>query len=446
MRKPFDNWLTVCRFTFSERVRRKKFIVITVLVAVILLAAVLIPLLILSKPDDDTKKTENEYLSEVTNIALENDTSYDISLENVQAAMAEDDVLNGMIIDETTGGKEFVGQLVSEGQTYLGMILTEKDDSFDLTVIMPYETTISEDTASTVGNALAACLQNEMIAESGADPTVLILSQLDVTGDTVVVGEDTSLVASLLKMLLPMVFGLFMYMMLLFYGQDLSQEISSEKTSKLMETMLTSIHPYALVLGKVVAVFCVALVQSLIWIGCLIAALFGGSVLADKLYGKNSSTVTTAIGYVREHIGGSAFSVSGILLSIIIFLLGILLFFCFAAIAGSMVSKPEDTATVQPIFVWPILICWMVPYMASMTENTKLLTVCEYIPFTAPFCLPIDLIIGSAGIVPGITACVLILLAAGLLIMLSARIYRGLVLYIGEKLSWKVVWGVIRGK
>ena len=445
MRKPFDNWLAVCRFTFLQRVKRPKFIIVTVLIAVILLAAVSVPILISAVSSDDGEE-ENPYLEEVTELVFRNATEYPADVSALSESFAETATLAGMTVREVSGGNEELSELAGKTEKTLALSLAETDDGFELTVILPYETDISEDTATEVGNAFAACLKSEMLLESGVDTMVIIQSELTVTGQTATTDEDTSFAASILKMLLPIVFGLFLYMMLLLYGQDLCNEVSSEKTSKLMETMLTSVHPYALVLGKVTAVFFVAVLQCLIWIGCLLAAVFGGTFIADRLYGENASTVTMAVGFVREHIGQSAFSAGSIILALVIFVLGILLYFSLAAIAGGLISRPEDTASVTPIFIWPIMICWIIPYFASLMEKEELLKVCVYIPFTAPFCLPMELLIGQETVSTGLISCGLMLIAAGLLIRLSAKLYRGMVLYIGQKFSWKTVWGVLREK
>ncbi len=444
MRKPFSNWAKVCRFTFYQRVRRGKFIVITALVGLIILLAISLPIIFTAQPDDEDEK--NEYLEEVSSILFDNETEWKVSAEDLVPFFAVDDTLRGLTAKDMQGSKEELAKAAGASEKTLAIRLEQDGDNYSLITILPHETNISEDTASAIGNAMAPYVHQLLIADSGASQVAIVLAQLEVSGSTEVAGEEMSLAAMMVKQFLPMLFGLFMYMMLILYGQDLSQEVSSEKTSKLMETMLTSVHPYALVLGKVVAVFLVAVLQSMVWLGCILLGIFGGSFLATKLYPDGGSIITVVIEFIRTNIGKSAFSIPAIIMAVVIFLLGVLLFFCFAAMAGSMVSKPEDTASVQPLFVWPILICWMVPYFASMSGNEGVLAVCRYIPFTAPFCLPVDLIIGTTGYLPGFVTLVLILLTACALVWLAARIYKGMALYIGQKFSLKVVWGVIRGK
>jgi ABC-2 type transport system permease protein len=73
-----------------------------------------------------------------------------------------------------------------------------------------------------------------------------------------------------------------------------------------------------------------------------------------------------------------------------------------------------------------------------------LLTIVRYLPFTAPFSVPVDLITGTIGLAEGIVVMALLLVFSVLTIMLAARIYKGLVLYTGQKLSFKMIGNVLK--
>ena len=79
-------------------------------------------------------------------------------------------------------------------------------------------------------------------------------------------------------------------------------------------------------------------------------------------------------------------------------------------------------------------------------ENEPLLKVVRNIPFTIPFCVPADLLTGAIGIGQGIVSTVILLVFSVLVIMLSGRIYKGMVLYTGQKINMKTIIGVLRNK
>jgi ABC-type Na+ efflux pump permease subunit len=109
-----------------------------------------------------------------------------------------------------------------------------------------------------------------------------------------------------------------------------------------------------------------------------------------------------------------------------------------------MVTKPEDVASTQAVFQIPVIISWLVCYIAPMTRINGLLTTVRYIPFTAPFSVPADLITGTIGLLEGMISLALLLVFSLLTIMLAARIYKGLVLYNGQKLSFKMIGNVLK--
>ena len=133
-------------------------------------------------------------------------------------------------------------------------------------------------------------------------------------------------------------------------------------------------------------------------------------------------------------------------LALVTFCGGFLFYCVLSGMAGSMVSRPEEAASVQSIFTLPIVISWIVCYFGTLMEKESLLVVARNIPFTIPFCVPVDLLTGAIGIGQGILSTVILVAFSALVIMLSGRIYKGLVLYNGEKVSLKNVVGILKNK
>ncbi|MGE5676953.1 MAG: ABC transporter permease, partial [Pseudomonadota bacterium] len=83
-------------------------------------------------------------------------------------------------------------------------------------------------------------------------------------------------------------------------------------------------------------------------------------------------------------------------------------------------------------------------YFAPLMDNTGLITAARYIPFTAPFSVPADLITGSMGLLQGLISLLLLLIFSFLTVILAARIYKGLVLYTGQKASLKTIGKILK--
>jgi len=135
-----------------------------------------------------------------------------------------------------------------------------------------------------------------------------------------------------------------------------------------------------------------------------------------------------------------------VLLAIVFFCLGFLFYCIIAAVTGSMVSKPEDVASTQAVFQMPIIICWLVSYFGPMLKIEGLTIAARYIPFTSPFSVPAELITGVIGIPEGLISLALLLILSLLTIMLAAKLYKGFVLYNGQKLSFKVIGNMLKAE
>lgn len=199
-----------------------------------------------------------------------------------------------------------------------------------------------------------------------------------------------------------------------------------------------------MITGKVLAVSSAAVIQVLVWFLALIAGLFGGNAIAGSIYPEYENSVIAIIQMLRESLSETAFSIPALILAFIIFCVGFL-FYCFlAGLSGSMVSKAEDAASVQGMFQMPIIVSWLTCYLAVIREKDNIIEVARYIPFTAPFSAPIDLILGRMGLINGLISAIILILFSIVVIVLSAKIYKGLILYSGQKVNLKTIINALK--
>ena len=214
-----------------------------------------------------------------------------------------------------------------------------------------------------------------------------------------------------------------------------------------METMLVHVEPNALILGKTLAITVLALGQFLAWVAAGIGGMLAGNVLGKSRYGDDfTDRIKMVLDFLRNNIGASAMSPAAVVMSIIVFCFGVFIYFSLAAMGGSFVSKPEETSSANSAFVFPLLIFWLGTYFASLTEAEGILNVLRYVPFSAPFCVPVDVLTGNMSLLGGAIVCLEVTAVALLLIFLAARIYRGLVLHTGQKVTLKTIWATICGR
>lgn len=256
---------------------------------------------------------------------------------------------------------------------------------------------------------------SEMV-ESGLTPEQASgIMSAQVVHETVSLGKD-----QMQNFFYTYIMVLALYMVILIYGQMVATNVASEKSSRAMEVLITSVKPTSMMFGKIMASCIAGLVQ--------IAAIFGTAFVC---YGVNS-------GYWEGNaIVASIFDMPADLLAymLLFFVLGFLMFaFMYGAI-GSMASKLEDINT----SVMPVTMLCVVGFMVVMismssgsVDNT-LMTVCSFVPFTSPMAMFCRIAMGTVPFYEIAIAVALLVLGVAVVGVFSAKVYRVGVLLYGNK-------------
>ena len=219
-----------------------------------------------------------------------------------------------------------------------------------------------------------------------------------------------------------------LYMVILMYGQMISTGVASEKSSRAMEVLITSVKPTAMMFGKVLASCAAGLLQ--------LVAVFGSAYLtfqANRSLWEDQQMVT------------SVFDMPGRLLvyMIIFFLLGFFVYaFLYGAI-GSVVTKVEDLNTA----VMPLMMVFVVSFLIVMfsladgTVDTLLMKVLSYFPLTSPMAMFTRIAMSTVPFWQILISIVILLVSAAAIGVLSARIYRVGVLRYGNPLN---LFGILK--
>lgn len=442
MKHNFRGWTTVFGFTFRQSTKGIAFKLVTTLVALVIIAAFIIVNVIVAKPE----KEEQTVISPIHQVfILDNSGLLLKDFKTVSPQLSEEEFKNIEFVTVTGQTREQVIKTASsDSQVSIAVIITKTEEGFEIESVVPSGSTITKEQAESILNPVKTGFEISKMVQSNLTEDQLKAVTIPVVTSYSDIGENTNEIVFVIKMIAPMLFGLILYMMLILYGQTISKSVSTEKTSKLMETLLTSIHPYALITGKVLAVTTMAILQFLTWVAAVVVGLYGGNAVAHAIYPEYQNSVITVINFLKDNIGETALSLPSVILALLVFSVGFLFYCVLAGLAGCLVAKPEDVASTQGVFTLPIVISWLICYIASAAGNEGVLRIARFVPFTAPFSVPVDLITGTIGLVQGTISFVLLTLFSLLVIMLSARIYKGLILYNGQKISLALIGNVLK--
>lgn len=229
----------------------------------------------------------------------------------------------------------------------------------------------------------------------------------------------------LTELLVPMLFSLVVYAMLLMHGQSVTKAVVAEKSSKLMEMLLTSVKPYALITGKILAVSAMAIFQLFFWIVCGFGGYIIGDTIADKINPQYTNYVNIIIDIMAVDNGAGAFSAEAVILAILVLVTGFFMYCVVAGLVAATVSKMEDISTAMSLFQLPVVIGWIVAYLVSFIDNDGLLKLVHLVPVTSPFILPADVILGKCTLVEGIISLAILLATTTGLILITGKVYKG---------------------
>jgi ABC-2 type transport system permease protein len=251
--------------------------------------------------------------------------------------------------------------------------------------------------------------------------------------------------------------GILIYMFVLIYGIQIMQGVIDEKTSKVVEVIVSSVKPFQLMLGKIIGIASVGLVQFTIWI-ILISVLSSGTLAyfglkmpqkqmmeqvtkqmdndpeMKEAVSQQNSKVTELLGNLNE-IPFTKIA----LIFVFYFLGGYLLYGALFAAVGSAVDSQQEAQQFQFPVTIPLLIGYMGLFMFILRDPHGPVSFwLSVIPFTSPVAMVGRI---AFGVPAWELALSMLLLVGGFLLTtwIAGRIYRVGILTSGTKVSYKVL-------
>lgn len=441
MKNNFRGWGSVFGFTFKQAVGALGFKVGTAIVSFLLIAAIITINLIVANESQD----KGVKVSPIEIVLLQDNSGLVQTAYGDFIKASSPEAFGHIQFQEAgEGSRNEIILKAADLSNAIAVFIEVKEEGFEMEAVIPSESEIKTKQANALLKEMITAFETNKLMQSGISADQLTMALSPVVTTLSDIGEDTNGFVYFIKLIAPMIFGVLLYIMLILYGQIISKSVSTEKTSKLMETLLTSIHPYALISGKILGIAASAIVQFSIWIGALAIGLFGGNAITQRIFPEYENSVISIINFLKENIGETALSLPSVLLALVFLFVGFLFYCVIAGLAGCLVSKPEEVASTQAIFQLPIIISFLICYMAPLYKKEGIITIARYVPFTSPFSVPVDLITGTIGMGEGIISLAILCVFSLIVIMLSARIYRGLALYTGQKVSLKLIGNIIK--
>ena len=211
-----------------------------------------------------------------------------------------------------------------------------------------------------------------------------------------------------------------LYMAITFYGSHVMNSVVTEKTSRAMEVLATSVKPNALLFGKIISTSLAGLIQ--------IAAIIIEAFICVKISSANNPSfpVNQIISNIPTQI---------LVYMLIFFLLGFLIYsFLYGAFASTVSKIDELGSAIMPVQI--IIVFTFIVTMSAINSgnaDTPFNVFLSYFPFTAPMMMFTRAIISNVSTLEIILSILVLIVSTYFIGWLSARIYRVGILMYGEK-------------
>ena len=241
-----------------------------------------------------------------------------------------------------------------------------------------------------------------------------------------------------------------LYFFVLIYGSGVSSSVVTEKSSKLMETFLTSVKPSAMVMGKLLAISLSGMLQLVSWVLSLLLGFAAGGGLAQSLNPEAVNPLTEVL-ELAAYITDGMFSAGTLIAALVMALLGVLLYCSLAAIGGALAGKQEDLSSTSVAFTMVLIISFFASMYGGGIEGFGadtgwLKTMLDWIPFTAVMVTPSKLLLGLIPLGYGLGSMALTAVVTLLLVAAAGRLYKAMALYRGKVPSFKDVIRLLRAR
>ena len=407
-------WLIIKR-EYLVRVRKKSFIIMTILGPILMAALMIVPTYLA----EESQENRIIALNENVNYTLE-DSEF-IHFTTIPSSEAE-------LLKTDFSESPFYALLYIEGENFT----------------LYSNQQISLSVSKSIERQLEQLIEHEKLKLLGIDLQILEDASTEINITTKIISEDgnTSNSQAEASMGIGFISGILIYMFIIKYGTMVMRGVIEEKTSRIVEVIISSVKPFQLMMGKILGVALVGLTQFVLWILLTIIistvaelAFLDVNAISTEMSSNDQSVI---LAQVVELTGG--INLLQIFLAFIFYFLACYLMYSslFAAVGSAVDAEADTQQFVLPITI-PLILSFVL--IAPIMENPDgtLAFWMSMIPFTSPVIMMVRLPFGVANWELALSIGILIASFIGTT-WLAGRIYRTGILMYGKKASYKEIW------
>ncbi|SEI77952.1 ABC-2 type transport system permease protein [Dyadobacter koreensis] len=316
---------------------------------------------------------------------------------------------------------------------------------------------VSMELKSEIEKVIEKQIENIKLSEAGITHKILEDSRVNVSSETISLseeGEKTS--SSGAATIIGGICAFLIYMSVFIYGTQVMRGVTEEKTSRIVEVIISSVKPYQLMMGKIIGVALVGLTQFVLWIFLTVSlTALATTVLSSKMP-KDSQQIQQEMGKMQKGMPASNMpggnvdnpvaevlgAVNSLNIPLIIgcflfyYLGGYLFYSALFGAVGAAVDNDADTQQFMLPITLPIIFSFVFAQFVLRDPDGNLAFWTSMIPFTSPIIMMVRI---PFGVPAWQIALSMVLLVLGFIgtIWIASRIYRVGILMYGKKVTYK---------
>jgi ABC-2 type transport system permease protein len=438
---------------YITRVRKKSFIIMTILAPILMAAIIILPTVLMMNQGGNFKKIaviedNSDLFKGVIKNTKDAEFVYlqNVKVEDLQKSFESAGYYGILHISPELINVPNAVQLISKQQPPIGLL-------------QHIESSLKKEIERQ--KLLAYKIQNldEIMKNIETDVSVQT-KKIDETG--AIKGTSTGI-----AMALAYLFGFMMYMLVFIFGAQVMRGVIEEKTSRVVEVIISSVKPIQLMMGKIIGIALVGLTQFFIWIFLTmgIVTVLKTTLLSNKEatqitqsapqnmmsvdkqadFPQQKANVSPELAEFSKMFDNAMNQPWGLIIICFVFyfITGYLLYASvFAAIGSAVDNETETQQFMLPVTI-PIILALMVAIGTMQNPESSLSFWCSLIPLTSPIVMMARIPFGVPYWQIGISM-VLMIVTFLAFVWMAAKVYRTGILMYGKKTSWKEMWKWLR--
>lgn len=399
----------VTKFTMKDMLQRKSFIITTIIFLIMIVVGFNIPnfMKMLNK-DSNVNKIE----------IIDSGNVFEGTLESLK------DLDTGYEIQILNEDYEKIKEKIENEEIDSAIIVEKQDENIKIKYIVKSATMMSG-VPENIISTLNTLYTNIQINKLGL--TEEQLKSITPNFEFALEQTDEEASGNVYAMML---LSLVLFYAIYFCAYQVSSSITTEKTSKIIETLVTSTSPKTIVLGKTLGIGIVGLLQMILLVGTALisAKTFLEPGILDSII--DVSKITPYLGII----------------TIIYFIFGYFEYALLYALTGSTVSKPEDIQSANGPVAILAVIGFYLSYFTMMNPASELNVFASMFPISSPFCMPFRIMMGLAKPTDVIISIIILLITGIIIAKIAIKIYSNAILNYGTKMSFNDIVKMYKDK